>query len=242
MTVGQLNRKNMYMKLIPLIALMIFLTACGGAETNAPQQIPEGLVPVDTAGTDNAIVHGRAIYTVESAQRTAMYKLFNSMLFPTAYAATGTSTVTYTNGASTNFTINVAAFAAGSFTGNTLSLGHVDISTLSDNNLKVCGAGGSTKCTQAAIRVYTTGSTAGFVNTADVYGVPVYAGSLNPASPVGLLAAGSVQVQTLSIPTSKRTVAIADFPTPAYAVTSDFSNGGAGAYSMSFVVEYILLP
>ena len=230
------------MKYSPIIIaglIAMILSGCGKNLPTAAQSTPS-LPPVGIAADDGSVVHGRAVVVVSNEQQTAMMKLFKNFLMPSAYAANGSSTVTYTNVGSTNFTINVAALTASGFTGNTLNLGSVALATISDNNLKVCGTGGATKCGSAAIRVYTTGSTAGFVNTADGYGAPVYTGSMNPSSQVGLLDAGSVQVQALTIPSNKHTVALADFPTPTYAVTADFSNAGAGSYSMTYVVEYVL--
>jgi hypothetical protein len=216
------------------------LSGCGGA----PQMAAAPSVPVDIGPgpkDDGYVVRGVALYTISNEQQTALMKLFN-LAMPTAYAATGSTTVTYVNAASVNFSINVSNFAAGSFTGNTLSLGHVDLGSIDDNNLKVCGAGGNSKCSSAVIRVYTTGSIAGFVNTADGYGAPVYAGSLNPSTAVGLTSANSVQVQTYTIPSSDHRITTSDFASTQYAVSSDFANAGAGSYSMTFVVEYALAP
>lgn len=219
---------------------VLALTGCGSTDIRTVLNNPIDLEPVGVPSADGGVVHGRAIYTVTNVQQTAMIKLFHQLIMPYSYAATGSTTVTYTNAASTNFTINVGSFTAGGFTGEVLSLGSVSLATINDNNLKVCGVGGNTKCTSAVIRVYTTGSIAGFVNTDDAYGAPVFTGTLNPNTALGLNAAGSVPVQTLSIPANKNKVRLSDFPSPTYAVTSDFSNAGAGSYSMTYVVEYVL--
>lgn len=229
---------------IALLSLVL-LSACGGSPSTVTQA-PQPLPPIEVPGPDNVVVHGRAVVTISNEQETAMMNLWNRFIMPRAYAASsGSSVVTYTNAASTNFTINVTGLAptfTPTFTGNTLNLGSVALATLSDNNLKVCNPGGNTKCTQAIIRVYTTGSTAGFIQTTDLYGAPVFTGTLNPASAVGLNAAGSVQVQLFTIIASDHKIGIVDFPSPTYAVTSDFSNAGAGNYSMTYVVEYALAP
>lgn len=215
------------------------LSGCGGADNGPAASNP--LPPIDTPLPDNTVVHGQAVVFVSSTQETALFKLFNSLM-PSAYASTGSVVVTYNNSASTNFTINANSLVAGAFTGNTLSLGSVSLATLDDNNLKVCNPGGNSKCTSAIIRVYNTGSLAGFVNTADSYAAPVYAGTLNPSTALGLNSAGAVQVQTASISGSTHRLTISSFPSPTYNVTSDFSNAGAGSYSMTFVVEYALAP
>lgn len=220
------------------VLMSLSLMACG----NNPE-FNLNLPPVGVVEEDGAVVHGRAIMEVSSEQQSSLAKILQNLWIAKAYAATGSTTVTYTNAAAVNFTINVASLTPGAFSGTTLSLGSVGLSTLRDNNLRECGTSGHEKCHNAAIRVYTTGgSTAGFVHASDGYGVPVYTGTLNPTSAVGLNAAGSVQVQTLSIPNNKNVVNLTDFPSPTYSVSADFSNAGAGNYSMTYVVEYVLLP
>jgi len=222
--------------------LIATLPGCGKAlPTDFKLRTALPLPPIDITGADGSVIHGRGIYTLQSEQQTAMLKLFNQ-IFPLAYATSGSTSVTYTNAVSTDFTIDVSSFVPGSFTGTTLSLGSVGLGSLSDNNLNVCGNTHSTKCTQASIRVYTTGTLAGFVNTGDSFGAPVYTGTLNPTSVVGLNSAGSVQVQTLTIPTTKHKLKLSDFPNPTYSVTSDFTDAGSGSYQMVYVVEYALLP
>lgn len=214
-----------------LITLSLGLAACSPGFKSI-----ELLPPVGEVLPDHSIIRGRALFVVSSDQyRFTWLDLF----LPHVYAATGSTNVAYVNAAAVNFSINNTNFVAGAFTGETLSLGSVSLASLSDNNLKICGVGGNQKCTSAIIRVYTTGSVAGFVHT-DGYGAPVFAGLLNPNSPVGLNTAGSVQVQTYTIPANKNKVKLSDFPSPTYSVTSDFSNAGSGNYSMVFVVEYVL--
>lgn len=225
------------------VAILAFalMQGCGSSqdESGHGPAIPPGVGP--GAQDDGSVVRGVAIVTITNTQETQLTKLFG-LLMPSAYAATGSMVVTYVNAASVSFTINTAAFLAGSFTGTTLSLGHVDLASLDDNSLKVCNPGGNTKCTQGIIRVYTTGTTAGFVHTVDGYGAPVYTGSLNPSTALGLNTAGAVQVQNVAIAGNKNRLRLSDFPTPDYAVTSDFSNAGSGSYSMTYVVEYALAP
>lgn len=194
---------------------------------------------------DDAIVRGVAAFTISAEKENEFAKLFNSLLMPSAFAVSTASTVvTYNNAPSVQFTINVASFVAGSFTGDTLSLGSISISALKDNNLKVCNPGGNTKCTTAILRVYTTGATAGFVNTSDTpqYGVPVYTTGDNPTTAVPLLSPG-VSLDTLSgMAASKHTVKLSDFTPTTFQVSADFANGGSGNYSMTYVVEYALAP
>jgi hypothetical protein len=230
--------------ILGLIIVAVSLSACGGRSYRGQPDMPgsPGDPPVifepgaQANPDDGYLVRARAFYDLYSSHDYALIGL----LMLTAYAATGSTNVSYNNAASVSFTINVASFAASGFTGDTLNLGSVALATLSDNHLKICGVGNNQKCTQAIIRVYTTGTIGGFVHSVDSYGLPVYAGTLNPSSPVGLNAAGSVQVQTYTIPGNKNKITLVDFPSPTYNVTSDFSNAGSGLYSMTFVVEYAL--
>jgi hypothetical protein len=226
-------------KLGLVLLLAVIIAGCGDDNENRSG----GSLPAITEQVpleDNTVLRGRAEVQVESSHMTAFHKFIKSLI-PYAYAATGVTTVTYTNAAAVNFTVSIAALGATGFTGDTLDLGHIDLATIDDNHLKVCGVSGNQKCNTAIIRVYTTGSVAGFVNTTDgSYGMPVYAGSLNPSSAVGLNPAGAVQVQTVAIAPNKNRLRMVDFPSPQYNITSDFSNAGSGDYSMDFVVEYVL--
>jgi hypothetical protein len=245
-TQKEVNKAAFKIGVVGLIAIAVSLSGCGGRsyrgqpKPNAPGtpgDPPPLLEPGEgEAPEDGYIVRARAFYDVYSSHEYSFYKF----LMPTAYAATGATTVTYNNAAAVSFSINVSNFVAGGFSGDTLSLGSVSLASISDNNLKICGVSNNQKCNKAIIRVYTTGSISGFVNTNDTYGVPVYAGSLNPNTEVGLNAAGSVQVQTYTIPSNDNKVTLSDLPSPTYSVTSDFSNAGSGLYSMTFVVEYAL--
>lgn len=216
-------------------------TPTGLPEVKPSDDLSDNLSPIGPDGTDDAVVRARIIYNVTADEQSFISKVLQLVL-PYSWAATASTTITYTNAPNVTFTVNNANFIAGTMTGDTLSLGNLSLTALDDNHLKVCNPGGNTKCTNAAIRMYTTGSVAGFVHQSDNYGLPVYAGTLNPSTALGLNAVGSVQVQTLTIAGNKKRVKLSDFPTPTYAVTSDFTNAGSGSYSMSLVLEYVLLP
>lgn len=225
-----------------IILAFLALTACAGQEQGFQ---PVALPPIGNSPIDDSTVRALAFVTIQSSQQTAFHKILNTLsLLPTAFASTGTTTVTYSLAPSVTFSINVAGLTGGTFTGNTLNMGSISIATLSDNNLKICNPGGNTKCTQAIMRVYTTGAVAGFVNISDSpqYGAPVYVGTLNPSTAITLNSPGVAVQQVTGMAASKHTVVLSDFPTPTYAVTSDFSNAGTGSYSMGFVLEYALAP
>lgn len=229
------------MKKIMVLAFLA-LTACGQQQF----QPVTAVIPANGPSTiDDSIVRGVALVTVTTTQVSAFFKFINNLIMPTAIAqSTASTVVTYNNASAVTFTINTTALIAGAFTGNTLSLGSVTVSALKDNNLKLCAPGGNTKCTTAIMRVYTTGSTAGFINTTDTpqYGAPVFASGLNPTTPLIIGSPGTAVQQVTGMASSKHTVQLSDFPTPTYNITSDFSNAGTGSYSTTFVVEYALAP
>lgn len=168
---------------------------------------------------------------------------YNGIVAPSATV----SAITYNNPATVvGFTLNTASMVAGSFTGDILSFGNFAISGLDDNKLKVCPAsgeanGGSVKCNKAKIRVYSaTGDAEGiFNNTTDGYNIPFLIGGVT----VGVGVANAAYVQTYTIASNKNrlrrvdlTAAITNFP-----VTMDFTNGGAGNYTATIIVEYVLI-
>jgi hypothetical protein len=223
-----------------LIVLVLLLNGCARI-TNPCNMSTCNAPTIGPSLVDGSIVRATALVEVASFHTTAWHNIF----FSNAYAAsTATTVVTYNNAPSVTFTINAAALVAGSFTGDTLSLGSFTITALKDNHLNVCNPGGNTKCTTAILRVYTTGATAGFVNTSasPQYGNNVFTTGENPATALPLSSPG-VAIQTLSgMASSKHTVKLSDFSPTTFSVTSDFANGGDGLYSMSYVVEYALAP
>ena len=46
----------------------------------------------------------------------------------------------------------------------------------------------------------------------------------------------------VNIANNKNTLQLADFPNPKYGVKVDFTDAGAGSYSSTLVVEYLLAP
>lgn len=226
-------------KYISLLLMCLSFMSCGFSLTATHP----GAIPPNGPKEDNSVVRGIAVVQVDAYQSSAWTRLF-SFMTPAYAASTATTTVTYNNAAAVTFTINAAGLTGGSFTGDTLSLGSFTVTALKDNNLKVCAPGGTTKCTTAILRVYTTGATAGFINTSDspVYGNPVYTTGDNPTTALPLNTPG-ISLDTISgMPVSKHKVNLSDFTPTTFSVTSDFVNGGSGLYSMVYVVEYALAP
>ena len=239
------------------IAIALALVGCGDGFHAAENVPPVGAPPTFE---DPYLIVDRVHIQIEgSANGTyarVKIKRFNLMdlILPQAIAYTGSvapnatlTAITYNNPATTvGFTLNSAGLVAGSFTGDTLSFGNFAISGLDDNKLKVCPVsgeanGGTTKCNHAKIRIYSaTGDANGvFQNTTDSYFIPLLVSGI----PVGVGVANAAYVQDYTIASNKNRLRVADLTgaTANFPVTMDFSNGGAGSYSASLIVEYVLI-
>jgi len=182
-----------------------------------------------------------------------------SLLIPQAIAdvtqGSGTVNVVYNNPSATTFTLNTSALANSiTVSGTDLNLGNISLGSIDDNTLKVCvgvGAPGN-KCNRLYIRVFTLGTatggitgTAGFINTAGLYGIDVFAGSVPTAlgfnaSPTAATVTNAATVYTYTIAANKNRVRTSDLSMPAVPIKADLSNAGNGAYEMNLVVQYAL--
>lgn len=243
------------MKNVLLLVCLIGLVGCGRFET-----LNSGLTPTYSAPTfdDPYIIVDRVQIDIAGGVNNLSVKVKHvspfELLFPKAFAYTGAvapnatlAAISYNNPATTvGFTLNAASLVSGGFTGDILNFGTFAITGLDDNKLKVCPASGeanngNVKCNHAKIRVYSaTGDANGvFQNTTDSYYIPLSVEGL----PVGVGVAGAAYLQDYLIAANKNrlrvgdlTAANANFP-----VTMDFSNGGAGSYSATLIVEYVLI-
>jgi hypothetical protein len=214
----------------------ILLSGCGGSNgANGLDPLPSGGEPVN----DGVVVKSRATFQINfggSSQTSSDQLLPNN--HTSALSASVNQPIAVTNAAASSMTLNNGAFVIPIITNQLLDFGYLELGTLMDNNLKVCGTNGNQKCTKGLIRIYTTGtSSAGLYNSADDYGAPITAGQTTLTT-VGLNSVNSAVVQTITIPNNKNVLRQTDFPNPKYNVQVDFSNAGAGTYSTTLVVEY----
>ncbi len=151
--------------------------------------------------------------------------------------------VSVTNASQTTMTIDTSLFNVPAISNSLLDFGNIVISGLTDNDLKVCGIAGNQKCGTAIFRVYTTGTAgSGLYNADEGYGLPMTSGLTTPLS-IGLGSGAAAVMQTISIPTSKHVVRLADFtPSPSYNIKVDFTDAGAGTFATTLVIEYALAP
>lgn len=207
------------MRFLSILAFCLFFVGCGSDRTRNPRA--PGPIP-----KDKFTVIAKAEVTVTNA--------------PGLFLA---STINYTVPVANTFAIDANGIApAANQTGDTIVLGNIDISDLRVNDLYVCGAG-SDKCTTAVVRVYTTELSgyegiSGFVNTDDSYGIDVTVSESGGLSGVaGLDVAGSVTVDSYTIPSNDKKLTTADFSGVSYDFVADGTNAGAGSYEMSVTIE-----
>ncbi len=194
---------------------------------------------------EGSVIRSRAIMRVVVSQATGKIAVVeNNGTQPPPPVTNGTQPVTVINGPFTNMSIDNSLFVVPAVSNTVLDFGFLQLSGLLDNNLNLCGPSNNAKCNTAIIRTYTTGVAGpGVYNTTDGYGVPLLAGmDPNPLQEVGLNVGGAITLQTFTIPDTRHTVKLTDFPTPKYHYQTDFSDAGAGTYTTNIVLEYALTP
>lgn len=161
-------------------------------------------------------------------------------------SANGSLPVSVIVSPSTQFTWDASHFSIpGEPYEGVLDFGRVDITSLRDNHLRVCGTSGNAKCTIAGIRVYSIGTPgAGLWNSAEGYGLPI----LTSGNTIGLGAGGAVNIAQVQIGnalhimklcylTQTSCSAAATQPIP---IAVDFSDAAVGEYFTTLVFEYFL--
>lgn len=221
-------------------AVFALLSLAGCGSLGATDENPSThLTPVGTPDADGTVIRARSTFDVSTGRTTAS-RVFDFVI-NSAFAASGSAPASTTLAASTSFSLNSSLFSVPSnptpFAIN--DLGFLQIGTLEDNDIKICGTGGNTKCTKAFIRMYTTGvAGAGMWNASGGYGAPITAGQTGVSSSVGLSSTGAATMQQITIGNGKNTVKLGDFIDPKYSVKVDFTDAGAGTYATTLVVEY----
>lgn len=156
----------------------------------------------------------------------------------------GTQDVTVTNAPNTVMTLDNSEWSVPTIQNGVVDFGYLAIGSLMDNNLRVCGVAGNERCNTALIRTYTIGTAGpGIWNEVDQYGAPISASLAGtpPTGTVGLNAENAVVLQSMAIPPTKYTLKLSDFvPTPRYNFLADFTEAGAGVYTTTLVIEYVL--
>jgi len=165
---------------------------------------------------------------------TATIKIDSSALL---YAVAPVDTnIVWTEPTRGTFTVNSGGLTVDDTDPDTLALGALVIDAIRINKLKVCGVGEDTKCTNALIRIYSTGAHEGFINTTDGYGVPFLA----DGNVIGLTDSASLSLDSYTIPANDRRLRNNDFTDLSYDLTIDMSNAGVGDYEADLTIELLL--
>lgn len=149
--------------------------------------------------------------------------------------------ITVINAPNATMTINTDQFTIPSISNTLLNFGSIAIDALMDNDLRVCGDKGNRKCTQAVIRVYTTGQAGGGLYNSDAgYGIPITSSAATGGDvEVGFEMQNAAVIQAHAIPNNKHVLKLSDFsPAPVFQIKSDFTEAGAGSFSTTLVIEY----
>jgi hypothetical protein len=152
------------------------------------------------------------------------------------------------------YALDLTAFNATPTISNAvISFGNLGIlDNFYDNNVKVCGASQNGQCTKASIRAYTLQASTvatpgdGLWNADGGYGAPLTIANAAGVNQLILLGqANSKELHSFNFPGSKRVLTFADWQAlstyaPNYAVSADFTLAGAGVYSATIVLDYVL--
>lgn len=138
------------------------------------------------------------------------------------------------------FTVSNANFILPTYLVNQVNYGSLDVTSLYDNRLRVCGVNGREKCKTAALKIFTRGKGAGFWNEVDGYGAPILTNGNN----VGLDVGGAYVVKTVNITPLKFVVKFSDFSPDnkpfQIPVSIDFTDAPYGDYATTLVIQYAL--
>lgn len=214
-----------------------FLGCGGGGGASAPGAGAGGPLPEIPYDANSFIVKSRFTAEISTDASGAM-----------KVAAVGNPVnipVTVINAPNVKVTFDTSGFVVPAVSNQVLSFGTLKLTELMDNNLKVCGADGKTRCSGAAVRMYTTGvAGSGVYSAADGWGAPIVAtNAAGQSLRVGLGAENAAVVQSQSFANGKNVFRLSDFTSASdYGVSADFTDAGAGDYSTTLVIEFGLVP
>ena len=224
-----------------IAASVLTSTGCGQTSRVDDRHAEEGPPATPTVdqrdnGVAVGVVRGRWEIPIQQANGSQRLNVDSKALLQ---GASRTKPISGTVAAQVTFTLIDTNFVTPPATG-IASYGRLDISELRDNSLRVCGTNGTTRCTKAGLRVYSSGTPQkGLWNSIDSYGAPIVTG----AQEVGLDVAGSAVLQTITLGT-QGIVKLTDFSTTGTVqipISVNFTDAPSGSYASTLVVEYYLL-
>ena len=231
MTMRVTSTRSFFYCAIALITLSF--SSCGDDSGNqrSADSLPNR--PVPAPAIDDAIVKGRWELEMTSSGENLSF----GMLQTTKGSAT--QTISGVVAANVKFTVVSTNFSTPPATG-LASYGTLNITSLSDNALRVCGAQGNQKCTEGEIRVFTSGSPgAGLWSAVEGYGLPITTGTAT----VGLNATEAASIKKVAILGNTRVLKLSDFAAGNsldIPFNVDFTDAAAGNYSTTLNIEYVV--
>ncbi len=224
---------------------LLVLSACGPAPSQSMSRDPGQETPpgLEERYPEGSIVVAEARLRIEAQNEVDGQDQIRISRAGVLRSAQAPVTVTVQN--DSRFEVDASQFGAPeTLTYDSLSFGSLLITDFFNNDLRICGSNGRTKCGRLQIRMYTDqAGGAGLYNGDHGYGLPVYAKLLGTATDLelGWTQAQSQVVQEVVIPASKNVVRVGDFAlVPQYDIHIDFTNAGVGSYETEVVLESIL--
>lgn len=236
-----------------VIATALILTITGCCRHSFETLDPVDPVVGSPILPDEAIIRARTEFSIKSPDMAvSVFKKIINLFMPTAYAYNGVVapnsiiTVTY-NLAATNVNFGLATGNSAFANADIITIGDFDLSSLDDNNLKLCPASGESgtgnqKCSTAAIRVKLTdalGNPVGGIQSPDSEGdTPVTVTNNTGVDTVVGSTFTILNTRSLSgINRLRNTHFVTSGP---YTIKMNTANAGTGSYSVKVVVEYVL--
>jgi len=224
---------------------LLALSACGPApsQSMSPDQERETPTGFDERYPEGSVVVAEARLKFEAQNEAEGQDQIRISRAGVLRSAQAPVTVTVQN--ESRFEVDTSQFGLPeSLTAESLSFGSLLISDFFNNDIRICGANGRTKCGRLQIRMYTDqAGGAGLYNGDDGYGLPVYAKLAGTATDLelGWTQAQSQLLQEVLIPASKNVLRVSDFAlVPRYEIQVDFTNAGVGSFETEIVLESIL--
>jgi hypothetical protein len=233
------------MKVVHIFGILLFsstlslIVGCAGQDSSRNEESAAAPQPEGNAGLLNEVIKARVSILVAPGGEDQVVANLAEMF--SAVNVSEKLPIDIINAPNTTIEFDTSKFKIPAISNALLSFGTIELATLTDNVLSVCGTNKKTKCTKAFIRFYTTGvKGAGVWNADGGYGMPIYASVIGGKSTtVGLNPENSGYMASISIPSSKHVLTRDDFSaTTHYNLSSDFKTAGAGIYSTTLIIEY----
>jgi hypothetical protein len=232
----------MYARLLFAVVtgIMVLAVGCGDSTSvrrRTSGKYPPGMEPGGESGADNWQVRGR--WTLPMTVKGAAGAFVGEDQLVMLSSAASNQSVSASVAANVRVTVDNSSFGNPANYEGLESFGALEITDLRDNALRVCGAGGNQKCTQAAVRLYTTGTPSdGLYSSTEDYGLPISTGG----NSVGLGTASAAMIATYAIGPNKHVMHLNDFTNAAslsVPVAVDFTDAAASDYTTTLVLEYV---